>query len=419
MEQLPQYLSSGIGISEYMPLLLLDFDSTLTIASTLDPLLRLPTEIYKARPPAPSRNIQPPATAAQLSAAYKSDIKEYESSYVFRMNDRNNRIMEGVHQNNLRPIEAVSFERVKQAFAAAGVTRADIHSAASKALSSGEVLFRKGWKRLLVKAMAKEGRIAIISANFSKVWIESLIEIAARREGLVDAAGMVVLDGKRSVRKLEFDVQANEVLAEDVRDGMGEASLRGGVVRGGEGNSLDVEGSKGKGSTTSVGVPPSHVSDVRTSGSDERLCSGSDWKSDPGPDPGSDSDSAFLSSSSPSNHNIFIPEDKIPAWQAIEKRLAKTIAGATSFSDSKPSSFRSIYIGDSVTDFEILLSVDEGVVMRDEGKLKGEQLALKQLCARLGFSDAPIRRFGSNATDTRLWSAKDFDEVVDSGILGD
>ena len=400
-----------MGISEYTPLLLLDFDSTLTIASTLEPLLRLPTEIFLVRPPAPSRDIQPPATAAQLSAAYKSDIKDYESSHVFRMNDRKNRIMEGVHQNNLRPIEAASFERVKQAFAAAGVTRADIRSAASKALSSREVVFRKGWKRLLIKAMAKEGRIAIISANFSKFWIESLIDIAARREGLVDAAGMVVLDGKQSVRKFEFDVQANEVVGEDVRIGMGEASLRGGG-----GNPLDVEGTKGKGSATSVGVPPSHASDAQTSGSDERLGSGSDWESDPDAD--SDSDSAFLSSSSPSNQNIFIPEDKIPAWQAIEKKVAKTIAGATSFSDSEPSLFRSIYIGDSVTDFDILLSVDEGVVMRDEGKLKGEQLALKQLCARLGFSDAPIRKFGSNATDTRLWSAKDFDEVVDSGILG-
>ena len=362
MEQLLQDLSSGLDSSKYPPLLLLDFDSTFTTTSTLDPLLGLPTEIYKTRPPAASRNIQPPASAAQLSAAYKSDIKDYESSHLFRANHRKTRIMEGVHQKNLRPIEAASLERGKQAFAAAGVTRADIHSAASKALSSGEVVFRKGWKRLLARAMAKDGRIAVISANWSKFWIESLIDLAARREGFVDAAGIVVLDGKRSARKFEIDVWANEVLDENIQQGMGEASLR---------------------------------------GEDE--------------DEDADSESSSLSW----DHNIFIPADKITAWQAIEKNLAKTMAPAASFNANIPSSFRAIFIGDSITDFDMLLGVDEGVIMRGEEKLKGEQLALKQLCARLGFPDTPIRNFGSNATDARLWWAKDFDEVVDSGIFGD
>lgn len=390
-----------MDIFKYTPLLLLDFDSTLTIASTLDPLLRLPTEIYKARPPAPSRSIQTPATAAQLSAAYKSDIKDYESSPLFRRNDREDRIKELAHQENLRPIEAASFERVKQAFAAAGVTRADIHSAASKALSSGEVVFRKGWKRLLSKVMAREGRIAVISANWSKFWIESLIDIAARREGLVDAAGMVVLDGKRSARKFEIDVSANEVLDEDVQGGIGEASLRSG-----EGDSLDAERIKVEGSATSIGVPPYHASDDQRSDSDKK------------PDSDSDPDSSSSSSSSSSNHNIFIAGDKIPAWLAVEKKLVKTMAPATSFSDSSESPFRTIYIGDSTTDFEILLGADQGVMMRDEGKLKGEQLALKQLSTRLGFSDAFVGNFVSNATNARMWWAKDFDEVVDSGIFG-
>ena len=391
--------TTDMDISKYTPLLLLDFDSTFTIASTLDPLLRLPTEIYKARLPAPSRNLRPPATAAQLSAAYESDIKDYESSPLFRGNDRNDRIKELAHQENLRPIEAASFERVKQAFAAAGVTRADIHSAASKALSSGEVVFRKGWERLLSKIMAKEGRIAVISVNWSKFWIESLINIAARREGLMDAAGMVVLDGKQSARNLEINVLANEVVDEDVQGGIGEASLRSG-----EGDSLDAEPINVEGSATSIGIPPYHAPDNQRSDSDKK--------------PDSDSGPDSLSSSSSSSHNIFTASDKVPAWLAVEKELVKTLAPATSFSDSSESPFRTIYIGDSITDFEILLGVDQGVMMRDAGKLKGEQLALKQLLTRLGFSDTPVGDFGSNATNARLWWAKDFDEVVDSGILG-
>ncbi|CAF9902961.1 MAG: hypothetical protein HETSPECPRED_000070 [Heterodermia speciosa] len=393
-----------MDISKSTPLLLLDFDSTLTIASTLDPLLRLPTEIYKARPPAPFCNIQPPATAAQLSAAYKSSIKDYESSDLFRMNDRKDRTKEIVHQDNLRPIEAASFERGKQAFAAAGVTRADVHFAASKALSTGEVVFRKGWKRLLAKALAKEGRIAVISANWSKFWIESLINVAVQREGLVDAAGMVVLEGKRSVRKFELDVWANEVIDEDVQGDMGEASLRDGVGRSNDGDHLDAERIQVKGSATSIGDPPYHASGDQRSESDE-------WED-------SESNSTSLSISSSSNYNIFVAGDKTPAWLAIEEKLAKTLPPATSISDLVGSPFRSIYIGDSITDFDILLSVDEGVMMRDEGKLKGEQLALKQLFARLGFSDAPVGEFGSNARHARLWWAKDFDEVVDSGIFG-
>ncbi|KAL8794213.1 MAG: hypothetical protein Q9195_003167 [Heterodermia aff. obscurata] len=391
-------------ISKYTPLLLLDFDSTFTIASTLDPLLRLPTEIYKARPPALSRKIQPPATAAQLSAAYISDIKEYESSNLFRMNDRKDRIKEDAHQDNLRPIEAASFERVKQAFAAAGVTRADVHSAASKALSTGEVVFRRGWKRLLSKALAKEGRIGVISANWSRFWIESLIDIAARREGLVDAAGMVILDEKLNERKFEIDVRANEVLDESVQGEIGEASLTGGVGRSDEDDSLAAEQIEHQASAISIGLPPDHAPDGQRSDSDERE--------------DSDSDPCSLSSS---NHNVFVAGDKTLAWLAIEKNLAKTVAPATSFSDSAGSQFRTVYIGDGITDFDILLNVDEGVMMRDEGKLKGEQLALKELFARLpiGFSDAPIGNYGSNTTHARMWWAKDFDEVVDSGIFGD
>ena len=387
-----------MDISKYTPLLLLDFDSTLTIASTLDPLLHLPTEIYKARPPALSPNIQPPATAAQLSAAYKSDIKDYESSDRFRMNDRKDRIKERVHQENLRPIEAASFEHGKQAFAAAGVTRADIHSAASKVLSGGDVVFRKGWTRLLASIVAREGRIAVISTNWSKFWIENLIDIAARREGLIDAAGMVVLDGKRSVRKFEVDVLANEVLDEEVPRGTGEGSIRRGVDGIGVDDSLDSETIEVASSEPSTELPPHHDSE---------------WSSID-----SDFDSSSSSSSSP-NHNIFVAGDKSAAWLVIEKKLAKTMAPAASFSDLAESPFRTIYIGDSITDSELLLDVDEGVMIRDEGKLKGEQLALKQLFARLAFSDAPVGNFRSNATNARMWWAKDFDEVVDSGILGD
>ena len=388
-----------MDISKYTPLLLLDFDSTFTIASSLDPLLRLPTEIYNARPPDPSRNIQPPATLAQLSAAYMSDIKDYESSDRFRMNDRKDRIKERVHQENLRPINAASFEHGKQAFAAAGVTRADVHSAASKAISGGDVVFRKGWTRLLANTVAREGRIAVISANWSKFWIESLIDIAARRDGLIDAAGMVVLDGKRCARKLEVDVLANEVLDEEVQRGTGEGNLTDGVKGIGSGDSLDPEAIEVTNSETSAELPPDHASDDQ-------------WSS-------TDSDSDSSSSSSSSNHNIFVASDKTAAWLVIEKKLAKTMAPAASFADLPESPFRTIYFGDSITDFELLLDVDEGVMIRDEGKLNGEQLALKQLFARLGFSEAPVGNFSSNATNARLWWAKDFDEVVDSGILGD
>ena len=76
----------------------------------------------------------------------------------------------------------------QHAFSHASVTKAYICSIAFIALSRGEVVFRNGWTRLF-SAAAKNGKIGIISKNWSKAWIESLVEIAVRQEGLVDSEG--------------------------------------------------------------------------------------------------------------------------------------------------------------------------------------------------------------------------------------
>ncbi|KAI4122579.1 MAG: hypothetical protein LQ338_005735 [Usnochroma carphineum] len=539
------------GWLKYPPLLLLDFDSTLTTKSTLSPLLSLPTTIYNSRPPTGSSSIPAPLTAEQLSAAYISDLKAYKTSHV--REKQKSLLEEYSHQVSLRPVEAASFERGRRAFADAKVTRSDIHFAAFKALSSREVVFRKGWKRLL-GAVAWKGRIAIISTNWSKIWIESLIEIAARSEGLVDTAGLLLLDGEGAYSpcgmKLDVEVRANEVIEDSqppeneplrLRGGgqdeetherpstSGSTSrpkkrrkLRGSVdfgqamvlspkagrrrlnVKQSTDNSVPEEahfaddhrsssssslsglsslGAEGTGqakgeegeilaedessadsghssedsnfsnllssarnelpasalprsvnSLAEEGKATSDSSELSSPWSDSEHQE-SDWQTGSAGEEsrvgsehdGSEpeelwEDSRSASDSEPSDNHIFVGGDKALQLDSLIRHYE-----AETRKSFPPSSLEapvtSIYVGDSTPDLQPLMAADIGIVIRDEGRLKGEQLEMKKILKRLDISLAWIGDLGGrgftldNITKARLWWAHDFDEVVDSGIF--
>ena len=516
----------------YPPLLLLDFDSTLTTKSTLSPLLSLPTAIFKSRPLAGSSNIPPP-TADQLSAAYITDLETHKTSHPRTKPE--GLIQEHLYQSSLRALEAASFERGRRAFAEAKVTRSDVHYAAFKALSSGEVVFRKGWNRLLA-TVAKKGRIGIISANWSKMWIEMLIEIAARKEGLVDPSGSILLDENGDYGpcgcKLNVQVMANEVVEDLQPPDAGAMSLRGGgeddqshegsLTSGSPSrpkkrrkfkgsvdfgqplilspkagrrhfnaeqpadtsvaedhsdsssslsslssseNEATGEG-KGKEREAPAEAESSDSSEGTSNGTSKRVLPSSEMllgtriiskheegdsseESDnlepaartahEGSDPQeqwrdhvSESDSEIEESSSESesdfgSNNIFVSGDKTLALDSMirnfEKDVRNTVPSSSELSWLE-CPVKTIYIGDSTPDLDALMAADIGIVIRDRVRLKGEQLELKKTLKQLDISQAWIgdlegRGIGwSNVTDARLWWAKDFDEVVDSGIFG-
>ncbi|KAI4175155.1 MAG: hypothetical protein LQ343_001916 [Gyalolechia ehrenbergii] len=85
-----------------------------------------------------------------------------------------------------------------------------------------------------------------------------------------------------------------------------------------------------------------------------------------------------------------------------------------------------VYVGDSMTDLECLLSADFGVSVWSEGEMTGEQLDLEQALKRLGIDSRWIGQMracdveaehGTNRTEMKgynLWWARDFDDILES-----
>jgi len=89
--------------------------------------------------------------------------------------------------------------------------------------------------------------------------------------------------------------------------------------------------------------------------------------------------------------------------------------------DRQPKVF---YIGDSTTDLACLLKAEVGVCVRDR-PLGEEQRGLKETLERIGVACLHVGKFvkrgwdvGGEGGRNRVWWAKDFDEVCESGILG-
>lgn len=497
-------INHPLRLSSNPPLLLLDFDSTLTTTSTLFSLLSLPTTIYRSRHPGSRSNTPPPLTAAQLSAAYAFDLKAHESSYSREKAERKDLHQELLYQISCRNLEAASFARGQQAFSVAGVTKSEIHSAALKALSAGEVVFRKGWQRLLSVA-ARKGKIGIISTNWSQTWIESLIEIAARREGLVNNEGFLVLDGKGVCRpagkKLEIEVWSNGVISQADEIARKDDGVPSGIRGGGLGDegasareeevhdgslledsaprtnkrrklkgSIDLTqplilspkarrtlqdvgqssslptytaGEDSDGSSTLSSIADSDLEDSnRSDGSISNDVPRTSRIADEDPNEDSQTSSTLDSESEDFNHSdghIFTAVDKALVLDSMIKTFEKQIADSPAMYPAKKSkdwgsaffSFmtgietpvNTIYIGDSPGDLEPLMAADTGIIIRDEGKLEGEELELEKTLGRLGIVTARIgkikdERDKMNENVPRLWWAQDFDEVLDTGIFG-
>ncbi|KAL8936205.1 MAG: hypothetical protein Q9211_004298 [Gyalolechia sp. 1 TL-2023] len=88
-----------------------------------------------------------------------------------------------------------------------------------------------------------------------------------------------------------------------------------------------------------------------------------------------------------------------------------------------------VYVGDSTTDLECLLSADVGVFIRSEGEMTGEQLDLERTLTRLGIDSRWIGQMracdveveqSTNRTEltmNNLWWARNFDDICTSPLF--
>lgn len=172
-------------------LLLLDWDGTLTTASTL-PLLA-----SVATPRAPH-----PALPA-LSRAYARHLAAHDRAYRPARPERTTVAQELAYLDALRPVEGASVGRVEAAGLFGGVRTRDVDAAAADAVAGRAVGVRAGAAGLLGRVQRGGGRVVVVSVAWSRRFIHGVLSGCVRRE----AGGEVVVMG-------DVEVRANEILAD-------------------------------------------------------------------------------------------------------------------------------------------------------------------------------------------------------------
>ncbi|KAL9128795.1 MAG: hypothetical protein Q9217_002604 [Psora testacea] len=156
-------------------LLFLDWDSTLTITSTLPLIASIQT--YPGRHP----------KLSELTSAYCQDMKIHESVYRPRKDERTTIEQELTYLNSLTRVEKASIWRINDSGIFDGVKAEDIRRVADKCVGQGAVKLREGWEQCVSSVRMSQseelrGEVCLISVAWSSVFIRACLEAAVKRD---------------------------------------------------------------------------------------------------------------------------------------------------------------------------------------------------------------------------------------------
>lgn len=153
-------------------LLLLDWDGTLTTASTLPFIASIATlpEIHPS--------------LEDLSAAYSNDLKRHNDLYVPQQQERTTLQQELAYLSSLTAVEQASVERVEASGIFKDIRQRDADLAAARAFKDGAVILRSGCLYLLEAVQRRKGSgIAIVSVAWSRRFISSTLREVNKASG--------------------------------------------------------------------------------------------------------------------------------------------------------------------------------------------------------------------------------------------
>ena len=157
--------------------LYLDFDSTLTTASTLG-ILVSNARAFNPRPTAES-------AISELTAAYTADRRAHDTAYPAPQSQRTTLGDELRYEASLQAVERASVERVEKTGAFARVPSAeDMAGLGEMAVREGHVRMREGWEELLHSALDDDeglpgACVTVLSVSWSRAWIRGCLHEAA------------------------------------------------------------------------------------------------------------------------------------------------------------------------------------------------------------------------------------------------
>lgn len=161
------------------PLVLLDFDATITNADTLDALVAAAT----AHRPASLPRLTPGTWNAVVDA-YSADYDAHVAAYRPVEADRKTAEEELAFLESFKPVERASLARVGASGVFAGFGRGFFEGFGREAVGSGEVRVRDGFGGFAKEVMGKGGGVGVVSVNWSGEWVRGLVEAAGAGEGV-------------------------------------------------------------------------------------------------------------------------------------------------------------------------------------------------------------------------------------------
>ena len=174
-------MSTSASHSVRLPIhLFVDFDSTLTTASTLSTLV---TRAVALLPPSAPRPCIP-----DLINAYTAARKSHDAAYPVPAPDRNTLQDELDYEASLEAVERASIERLEAAGVFAAIrTDKQLEQEGRKAVLSGEVRLRNGWCDALEAVPGRDnavlkGRVTVVSVAWSRSWIRGCLGATMPRD---------------------------------------------------------------------------------------------------------------------------------------------------------------------------------------------------------------------------------------------
>lgn len=161
------------------PLVLLDFDGTITTADTLDALVSAATAHRPASLPALA-----PGTWDAVVDAYSVDYDAHVAAYRPIEADRKTAEEELAFLDSLKPVERASLARVDASGMFAGFGKGEFEGFGREALGSGDVKVRAGFGGFVKEVMGKGAEVGLVSVNWSGEWVRGVVEAAGAGEGV-------------------------------------------------------------------------------------------------------------------------------------------------------------------------------------------------------------------------------------------
>ena len=193
-------------------LLFLDWDSTLTTASTLPLIASIAT--YPVQHP----------ELHDLAKAYAEDLRVHNASYLPAESSRTTLEQEIAYLNSLSTVEETSIRRIENAGIFNDVEAEDVKHVAAQAVNRGDVKLRNDWQRCLQSVKRNEGdeingQVCIISVAWSGLFIRACLEAAMEHDSIdtpsVNDLQQRLHNTHPSIKTKDISIYANDIHLSD------------------------------------------------------------------------------------------------------------------------------------------------------------------------------------------------------------